>query len=115
MPDRCVFRMALAGRNRADHHLAGTHPDAGFDWRVAGLAQLRRVPAHLVQHSKGSVKRALRMILVRCWRSEQREDPIARGLRHIAAVMMDCIHHQLQCRIDDSARLFGVEILNQLH
>ena len=55
------------------------------------------------------------MILVGDWSAEQREDAIARGLRHIAAVMMDGIHHQFERGIDDGSCFFGVEVLDKLH
>ena len=40
MPDRRVFGLSAAGRDRAHHHFAGVHADARFDRQVAGLAQL---------------------------------------------------------------------------
>jgi hypothetical protein len=54
------------------------------------------------------------MVLVRERCAEQREDTIAGRLHDVAVVTIDRIDHQLQCRIDDRARFFGVEILLQL-
>src|SRR5579864_8967824 len=105
MPERRVFNMALAGRNRTDHHLAGVHPDAGFDRRVASRTQLRRVAAHLVLQPEPRIKRALWVVFVGYWRAKQGEDAVAGGLRYITAVMMDRIHHQLERRIDQATRL----------
>ena len=51
------------------------------------------------------------MVLVRDRRPEQREYAVSRGLRYVALVATNRIHHQLEGRIDDSARLFGVEVL----
>ena len=48
-------------------------------------------------------------------RAEQREDAVAGRLHDVAVVAMDRVDHQLQRRIDDRARLLGVEVLHQLH
>src|SRR5215469_16876376 len=55
------------------------------------------------------------MVLMRYRRPEQRENSVAGRLRNIAAVMMDCIHHEIERRIDYGPRLFWIEVLNQLH
>jgi hypothetical protein len=47
-------------------------------------------------------------------RPEQREDAVARRLRNVTAVAMHRRHHNLQHRIDDRARLLGIEIAHQL-
>ena len=54
------------------------------------------------------------MILVRNRRAEQREDAVAGRLRNVAAVAMHRRHHELQHRVDDRARFFGIEIAHQL-
>ena len=60
------------------------------------------------------VQRPLRMVLMRHRRPEQREDAVAGGLRHVAVVAMDRVDHQPKRRIDDRARLLGVELRHQL-
>ena len=55
------------------------------------------------------------MVLVRDRRAEQREDAVAGGLHDVAVVAMDRVDHQPQRRIDNRARLLGVEVLHQLH
>jgi hypothetical protein len=55
------------------------------------------------------------MILVRDRCTEQREAAVAGGLRNVAAVVPHRFDHQLERRIDDRARLFGIEILHQIH
>ena len=55
------------------------------------------------------------MVLMRDRRAEQRKDPVDGGLRYVAAVMMDRIHHQLQRRVDQAARLLRIEVLHQVH
>ena len=54
------------------------------------------------------------MILVRDRRAEQREDAVAGRLHDVAVVAMHRVDHQLERRIDDRARLLGVEVLHQL-
>ncbi len=52
------------------------------------------------------------MVLVRDRRAEQREDAIAGALHDVAVVAMDRVDHQLERRIDNRARFFGVEVLS---
>ena len=47
-------------------------------------------------------------------RAEQCEDAVAGALHHVAVVAMHRFDHQLQRRIDNRARLFGIEILLEL-
>jgi len=54
------------------------------------------------------------MVFVRERRAEQGENSIAGGLHDVAVVTMDRIDHQVQRRIDDRARLLGVEVRHQL-
>ena len=54
------------------------------------------------------------MVLVRDGRTKQREDPVAGGLHDVAVVAVDRVDHQLQCGIDNRARLFGIEVLLKL-
>jgi hypothetical protein len=63
----------------------------------------------LLDHKRG-VKRTLGMVLMRNRRTEHRENPVAGRLRHIAVVAMDRVHHELQYRVDDGARLLGIEL-----
>ena len=79
------------------------------------LAQLVGVTLEVLLHPAGGVQGALRMILMRDRRAEQREDAIPRRLRHIALVAMHRVHHQLERGIDQAARLLRVEVLDQLH
>src|SRR5258708_37374970 len=54
------------------------------------------------------------MILVRHWGPEQGEDAVACRLDDVTVIAPHGFDHQLQRRIDDRARLFGVEVLHQL-
>src|SRR5487761_1317411 len=68
-----VFGMLRVGPNRADERLSGVDADADLDRRISRRAQPRRVLAQVFLHSQGGVQRALRMVLVRDRRAEQRE------------------------------------------
>ena len=65
----------------------------------------------LLLHLEGGIKRALRMILMRNWCTEQRKDPIAGRLHDIAVVAMDGVDHKFQRGIDNRPGLFGVQVL----
>ena len=54
------------------------------------------------------------MILVRDRCAKQREDTVASRLHDVAVVAADSVDHQLECGIDNCARLFGIEVLLQL-
>ena len=47
-------------------------------------------------------------------RSEQREDSVPGGLHHVTIVMVRRVDHELECRVDNRARLFRIEILLEL-
>ena len=55
------------------------------------------------------------MVFVRDGRAEQREDSVAGGLHDVTVVAMDRVDHQLERRIDDCARFFGIEAFHQIH
>ena len=113
MTDRRVFCMA-SGLYRPHHHLARVHPNASFNGNLALRAQTVGVATQLLLHRQRRMKCALRMVLVRDGRAEQREDAVAGRLRDVAAVAMHRRHHKLQHRVDDRARLLRIEIAHQL-
>ncbi|HUA35508.1 MAG TPA: hypothetical protein VMA09_18000 [Candidatus Binataceae bacterium] len=53
------------------------------------------------------------MVLVRNRRPEQGEDSVAGRLHDISIIAPHGVDHQLERRIDDLARLLGVEVLLQ--
>jgi hypothetical protein len=57
----------------------------------------------------------LRVVLVGDRSAEQREDAVAGRLHDIAVVVMGCVDHQLQRRVEDRASFFGVNVLHQIH
>jgi hypothetical protein len=112
MTDRRVFRMP-AGLDRSHHHFARVHSDPRLNGNLALGAETAGVAAQLFPHRQRRMKRPLRMVFVRDRRAEQRENAVAGGLRDVAAVTMHRLHHQMQHRVDDRARLLGVEVAHQ--
>jgi hypothetical protein len=115
MPNRRVFGVSLASADRPHHRLARIGPDPYLERRLAFASELLGVAAHVFLHPQRRVKRPQRMVLVGDRGAEQREDPIAGGLHNVAVIAMDRVDHELQGRIDNAARLLGVEVLHQLH
>ena len=115
MANRRVLGVRVVGSNRAHDHLAGVESHANFDRRISRRAQARRIARHLLLHAQRRVQTALSMIFVRDGRAEQREDSVAGGLHDVTVVAMDGVDHQLERRIDDCARLFGIEAFHQIH
>jgi hypothetical protein len=54
------------------------------------------------------------MVLMGDRSSEQSEDSVPARLRDVALVAVHGVHHELECRIDDRARLLGVEPFHHL-
>jgi len=59
------------------------------------------------------MKRALRMVLMGDGRTEEREDAIS-GILYVAVVAPRGVDHYFQRRVDDRARLLGIEVLLEL-
>jgi hypothetical protein len=68
----------------------------------------------LLLHRQCRVKRALGMVLMGHRGAEQCENSVARRLRNVAAVAMYRLHHKMQHRVDDRARLLGIEVAHHL-
>ena len=66
-------------------------------------------------HPERRVAGPHRVILMGERRAEQRHDPIAHHLVHRALVAVDGLHHALEHRVEELARLFGVAVGEQLH
>ena len=103
MPNRGVLGVQLAGPDTAHDGLASVGADANLDRRIAGLAQPRRIAPQIVLHLERGEQRAMRMILVRDRRAEQREDSVAGRLHDVAVIAMDRVDHDAQA-LDRSAR-----------
>jgi hypothetical protein len=69
--------------------------------------------AELLLHRDRRMQRALRMVLVRDRRPEQRKNPVAGGLNDVPVVAMRRVDHQLERRINDGAGLLRVEVAHK--
>ena len=113
VPHRVVVGVQVLGADRAHHHFAGVDADADLQCDPLCQTHAVGVAAHLVLHAQRRIQRPLRMVFVRDRRAEQRQDAVAHRLGHIAFVVMHGLHHQRQCRVDQAARVFGIEIVDQ--
>ena len=76
---------------------------------------LVRVEVDPPLHPQRGVAGAHRVVLVGDRRAEQRHDPVAHHLVDRALVVMDGLHHPLEDRVEELARLLGVAVGEQLH
>jgi hypothetical protein len=74
-----------------------------------------RVALQRLLHPQGGVARADRVVLMGERRAEERHDAVAHHLVHRALVAVHRLHHSLQHRIEEFARLLGVAVGQQLH
>src|SRR6516225_3257155 len=114
MPDRRIFRVA-AGVDRPQHDLASVDPDSNLHSRSlqpvlrAAAKPLAMLSQLLLDRERG-VKRTLGMVLMGNRRTEHSENTVAGGLRDIAIVPVNRMHHKLQYRVDNRARLLRIEL-----
>ena len=108
MADRRIFDLALAGLNRAHHHVADVGADTDLESHSLFSAQPVGQAAYLVLHPQRRVERPLRMIFAGGRRTEQREDAIAGGLHHISFVPAHRLDHHPERRVDNRAGLLGI-------
>jgi hypothetical protein len=112
VPNRGVLNLP-AGLDRPHHHFAGVNPDAGIECMPSPSGPKSSVFAQFLLHLECRKKATLRMVLVRQRRAEQGKDAIAGRLHDVALVAADCVDHDAQCRVDNRAGLFRVEIFHQ--
>ena len=73
------------------------------------------VPLHRLLHPQRGIARPHRVVLVGQRRAEERHDPVAHHLVDGALVAVDGLHHPLEDRVEELARLLGVAVGEQLH
>ena len=101
--------------DRAHHDVTGVETHADLHLHAPGATQLVRVAPHGVLHPERGVARAHGVILVGERGAEERHDPVTHHLIHGALVVMNGVHHALENRIENFARLFGIAVAEQLH
>ncbi len=71
------------------------------------------VTLHRFLHAQRGVQGALGVVLMGDGRAEQRQDPVAQRLGHIALVVMHGLHHQFDDRRDQAVSVFRVAVVDQ--
>ena len=113
VPHRVIVSVQVVGADRTHHHFAGVDADADLQRDPLGQTHAVGVAAHVVLHAQRRQQGPLRMVFVRDRRAEQRQDAIAHRLGHIAFVVVHGLHHQRQHRVDQAARVFRIEVVDQ--
>jgi hypothetical protein len=111
MTNRGVLCVPFAGFDGANNDFASINPSSDLERRSALATQAFAQASDLFLEPQGGVERALRMILMGNRRPEESKDTVAGGLNDVAVVAMHSIDHQLENRIDDGSRFFGIQIL----
>ena len=99
-------------RTTTSPELSPTRICRGIGVRAPNLA---RHTARQSAASERGIARADRVVLVSDRRAEQGHDPVAHDLVDRAFVVVDGLHHALQDRIEELARLLGIAVGEQLH
>ena len=101
--------------DRAHHDLARVEADADLGLHALRSTQLLRIAPHTILHPEGGITRAHGVILVGEWRPEQRHDPVPHHLVNGALIAVHRVHHLLDDRVEQLARLLGITVGQQLH
>jgi hypothetical protein len=99
----------------ADDHLSRVETNADLNEDPFSLPHTVGVPFHRFLHPEGGIARADCVILVGHGCPEQRHNPVAHHLVDGAFVVMDGLHHPLQDRVEDLARLLGITVGEEFH
>ena len=111
---RAVVHAEVAA-DRPHHDLAGIQPDPDVNGDAVGSPHALGVLFHGLLHGEGGVACAHRVVFVRDRRAEERHDAVAHHLVDRAFVPVDGAHHQLEHRIEQPPRFFGIAVGEQLH
>jgi hypothetical protein len=114
LPDRGVVHVEVAA-DRADDDLAGVEADADVHRHAERAMHALRVLADALLHAKRGVARSDRVLFVRDRRAEQRHDAVAHHLVDRALVVVHGFDHPLEHTVEQSARVLGVAVGEQLH
>ena len=112
VPDRGIFQPP-PGFDRAHDHFAAIDSDPHLDGRLTQLCEPLGMLAQLLLHLERRIEPALRMVLVGDRRAEDRVNAVAGRMHDIAFVTAHRPNHDPQRRVDDRARLLGVEVRHQ--
>src|SRR5262245_56185581 len=111
MSNRGVLGVPFAGLDRANNDFASVNPSSDLERRSPVATEAFAQASDLFLKPQGGVERALRMILMGNRRPKKGKDTVAGRLNDVAVVATYRIDHQLENRVDDGARFFGIQIL----
>jgi hypothetical protein len=115
MADRRVLDSRVISPDTAHHHLAGVYSHPHEQRQAARRAQRVRVMPDSALQFERRINRTLRIVSV-CDRSaEQGEDSVTSRLHHASIETSNHLDHNLQRRIDQPARIFRIQRLEQIH
>ena len=114
LADGRVVHVEIAADGAHDD-LAGIQPDADLQVHAVGIEDALGMALHPLLHAQRRVAGAHGVILVGEGRAEQRHDPVAHHLVDGALVVVDGLHHVLEDRVEELARLLGIAVGEQLH
>jgi hypothetical protein len=111
---RRVVHVEIAADGPHDD-LSGVQADTDLDHGPVSAPQLFRVLLHALLHHERRIARPHCVVLVGDRRAEERHDPIAHYLVDGAFVPVDGLHHALEHRVEELARLLGIAVGEQFH
>ena len=114
LPHRAVVHAEVAPDGAHDD-LARVEPDPDLHTEPQAPLLLRGQGADRLGHAEGGVAGAYRVVLVGHRRAEQGHDAVAHDLVDGALIAMDRVHHALEYRVENLARLFGISLGKELH
>ena len=114
LANRGVVHSEIAS-DRAHDDLSRVEADANQDFHALGAAKILGIAPDRLLHGERGVAGAHRMVLVGERGSEESHDAVAHDLIHRALKAMDRVHHSLEYRVEDSPRLFGIPVRQELH
>jgi hypothetical protein len=110
----CVIHPQVAA-DRPDDDFTGIQPDADLWLDAVRAAHLLAVAANGGLHVERGVAGAHGVVLVGDGRAEQRHDAVAHHLVDGPFVPVDRVHHPLEHRVEQLARLLRVAVGEQFH
>ena len=99
----------------ADDHLAGVEPHADLDGHSLRAEDRLRMLCDGLLHPECRVASPHGVVLVGERRAEEGHDAVAHHLVDGAFVAVDGLHHSLEHRVEELARLLGIAVGEQLH
>ena len=113
LADGAVVHSEIAA-DRADDHLARVQADADLHVDAEPPTHVVRVVGDGAVHAQRRVARAHRVVLAGDRRAEEGHDAVAHDLVDRALVPVHRLHHPLQHRVEQGARVLGIAVGEKL-